>query len=119
MKMYQKFARVSFRISGIDDVVVHSRSILPLVTEFRQRLKNFHFEEGSFCAWVEGEPDDFNVNYSGNVADCSLRINIEMRDAKHDGSDHRYNQFNISVLANRLKDLSFSTGDMALDFVKC
>ena len=112
MKMYQLFKRVKFEISGDD--ALNRQIIAPLLEEFQKRLNDFKFEEGSFSAWVE-LADDLQINFTEpTVADGSFRISLEMRDKEYNESASRFNQFEISILANRLKELDFQMNHLAL-----
>lgn len=112
MQMYQLFKRVNFQISG--EEALTRKIISPLVEEFRERLQAFKFEEGSFKAWIE-VADDLHCNFiEPTVASGSFRISLEMRDKEYEGSSSRFNQFEISILANRLNELNFIMNNLAL-----
>ena len=111
-RLYQLFKRINFQISG--GGALTRKIIAPLVEEFQKRLQDFKFEEGSFSAWVE-VADDLQINFiEPTVAALSFRVSIEIRDKEYEGSARRFNQFEISVLANRLQELDFQMNHLAL-----
>lgn len=112
-RLYQLFKRVKFEISS--DEALTRKIITPLVEEFQKRLQAVKFEEGSFKAWIE-VADDLHCNFTApTVATGSFRISIELRDKEYDGSARRFNQFEFTVLANRLKELNFIMNNLALE----
>lgn len=113
MKMYQLFKRINFRISGAG--VLDRKVIAPLVEEFQKRLNDFKFKEGSFSSWIE-LADDLQISFpEPTVADGSFRISLEMRDEDYNESASRFNQFELSILGNRLKELNFMMNHLTLE----
>ena len=112
-RQFQLFKRINFQISGSEALT--RKIISPLIEGFQKRLQAFKFEEGSFSAWIE-VADDLQCNFiEPTVAFGSFRISLEIRDKEYDGSASRFNQFEVSILANRLNELAFEQNGLALE----
>lgn len=102
MQQSQISRKVAFRIST--DGILNSQIIHPAVSELRKRLLGFFFREGSFQAWVT-VVGDLNVTFpEPSIAVGTYTITLELRDQEYLGSGSRFNQFMISILANRLAE---------------